>query len=178
MARHGIQRMHVLQYALPKEPERPLRRVPSHTVASLNTHDMAPFAAFWQGLEQQERVELGLLDPAEIAQAEHEYDRQKQALLAVLKKKGWLQAQALDLQTIYTACVSYLAASSAQVVLINLEDVWGETRRQNMPGTGEERANWQRKARYPFETFSQMSEVLEVLRLINVLRKKDNADPC
>ena len=177
MVRHGIQRMHVLQYALPTQPDRQLQRVPAHSVASVNTHDMAPFAAFWQGLEQQERIELGLLDSVDVRQLEQEYERREQALLAVLTKKGWLQGQAqvVDLQTLYTACVSYLAASSAPLVLVSLEDVWAETQRQNMPGTGEEQDNWRRKARYSFETFSQMSEVFEVLRLINVLRKKDSA---
>ena len=174
MNQHGVQRMHVLQYALPTQPDRQSQRVPAHSVASVNTHDMAPFAAFWQGLEMQEQIELG---SADFGQAEQEYERRKQALLAALKKKDWLQGQVLDLQTLYTACLSYLAASSAQLVLVNVEDVWAETQRQNMPGTGEEQNNWRRKVRYPLETFSQMPEMLEVLRLVNALRKKDSVDP-
>lgn len=169
MARHGIQRMQVLQFALPPP------RMPTRAVASVNTHDSAPFAAFWHGLEERERVELGFLELADLAQAEHEHAVRKRALFAFLKKKGWWQGQAVNLQTLYTACLSYLAASAAQLILINVEDVWGETRRQNMPGTGQEQPNWCRKTRYRFETFSQMPQMLDIVRRVHALRRNKNA---
>ena len=49
MARHNIHRMYVLQYqAQPKDEA--LSPIFPGAVASLNTHDMPTFAAFWQGL--------------------------------------------------------------------------------------------------------------------------------
>lgn len=163
MARHGILRSQVLQFAVP-------RRMPARAVASLNTHDSAPFAAFWQGLEGRERVECGFLELADLAQVESEHEDRRQALLAFLTQHGWLESRTLDPQAVYAACVSYLAASAAQFVLINLEDVWGETQRQNMPGTGQERPNWRRKARHGLETFSHMPRLLEIVRQVHSLR--------
>jgi 4-alpha-glucanotransferase len=58
------------------------------------------------------------------------------------------------------------------MVLINLEDLWGETEPQNVPGTHRERPNWRRKARLSFEEFSQRPEVLESLRKVDELRRK------
>ena len=163
MARHGILRSQVLQFAVP-------RRMPARAVASLNTHDSAPFAAFWRGMEGRERVECGFLELADLRQAEIEHEDRKRALLAFLKAHGWLENQTSDSQAVYAACVSYVAASPAQFVLINLEDVWGEMQRQNMPGTGQERLNWRRKARYGLETFSHMPRLLEVVRHVHTLR--------
>ena len=163
MARHGILRSQVLQFAVP-------RRMPARALASLNTHDSAPFAAFWRGLEGRERVECGFLELADLRQAEREHEDRKRALVAFLKEHGWLEDQAPDLQTVYAACVSYLAASPAQLVLINLEDGWGETQRQNMPGTGQEQPNWLCQARYGLETFSHMPRLLELTRRVHSLR--------
>lgn len=64
-----------------------------------------------------------------------------------------------------------LAASPARMILINLEDLWGETEPQNVPGTHDERPNWRRKARYSFEDFSGHPEVVDVLRRIDEIRK-------
>ncbi len=142
MGRHHVHRMYVLQYELPSILQRPLRTVPEEEVASINTHDMAPFAAFWQGLDLHNRHILGLLDEAGLRREQRNLQAQKDALLKLLKREGWLgQGESDDLQAILTACLSYLAASPARVVLVNLEDLWLETRPQNVPGTGVERAN-------------------------------------
>jgi 4-alpha-glucanotransferase len=68
--------------------------------------------------------------------------------------------------------LEWLAASPARMVLINLEDLWGETAPQNVPGTHTERPNWRRKARLSFEEFSQSPEVVEPLRKVDELRRK------
>ena len=41
-----------------------------------------------------------------------------------------------------------LAASAAQLLVVNLEDMWGEAEPQNLPGTSLEQPNWRRRARY------------------------------
>ena len=68
--------------------------------------------------------------------------------------------------------VEVLAASPARMVLINLEDLWGETEPQNVPGTHDERPNWRRKARYTFEELSAQPEVVDVLRRVDEIRKE------
>jgi 4-alpha-glucanotransferase len=58
------------------------------------------------------------------------------------------------------------------MVLVNLEDLWGETAAQNVPGTTtSERPNWRRKARYSLEQLAAMPQVRTVLRKLNRLRQ-------
>jgi hypothetical protein len=39
------------------------------------------------------------------------------------------------------------------MAVINIEDTWGETHPQNVPGTWRERPNWRRKAKVPMEVW-------------------------
>src|SRR5439155_808745 len=64
MARHNISRMYVMQYELQPQYQIALTPVYSDCIAVLNTHDMPPFAGWWQGLDVEDRFELGILNPA------------------------------------------------------------------------------------------------------------------
>ncbi len=173
MKRHNLNRMYVLHYELLSNRQKGLPPVPRNSVASLNTHDMHPFAAFWKGLDINERKKLGLLD-RNGAQTEKVTRRNTiKALAAFLQRKGWLEDTGTDGLSILKACLSFLAGSRARLVLVNLEDLWLETRPQNIPSTGEEFPNWQRKAKYGLEEFCQMPQVLDTLRSVNLLRKQD-----
>jgi 4-alpha-glucanotransferase len=70
------------------------------------------------------------------------------------------------------ACQAYLARSPADIVLVNLEDLWGETEPQNVPGTYHERPNWRRKARYSFEAFRDMPTARRILATVDRLRRQ------
>ncbi len=170
MKRHGIHQMYVVQYELTPQAGGPLRPVPADSVASLNTHDMPTFHAYCQGQDIPGRLAMGLLDKKE-AEAEH---KTRQALVArltrLLKQKKWLARTNSDALSVVKACWAHLAASPARVALVNLEDLWLETKPQNVPGLGEEGTNWLQKTRHRFEVFSQMPQVLNVLREVNRLR--------
>ena len=47
--------------------------------------------------------------------------------------------------------LTFLAGQDEDFLLINLEDLWLEPAPQNVPGTWQERPNWQRKTRLSFE---------------------------
>ena len=172
MARHDLYRMYVVQYELTPASQGGLRPVPRHAVTGLNTHDMPPFAAYWQGLDITDRAEQNLLSPAE-AEREHQ-DRQELllALQAFLQHQGLLTDTPADVAAVLSACLAFLSTSPARVVLVNLEDLWLETQAQNFPGTGYERPNWQHKARYSLEVWRTMPQILAVLRAVNHLRKQ------
>jgi 4-alpha-glucanotransferase len=171
MARHGLHRIYVLYYELADNPSKALRHISSHTVASLNTHDMSPFAAFWQDADIEERVRLGLLDEKSTGKERKTRRAVKNALVAYLRNKGFLRTIDTGSRAVLKACLGYLSASRARIVLVNLEDLWLETRSQNVPGTGDKFPSWQRKARYTLEEFSQMREVNDILREIDNIRK-------
>ena len=172
MSRHGLHRLYVLQYELACNPQKPVGRIPSNSIISLNTHDMPPFAAFWKALDIEEREPLGLLDMKNARAEQRSRRRFEKALIAFLQSKGWLKKGVQDIFAITKACLAFLSASRAHVVLVNLEDLWRETQPQNIPGTEKEYPNWQRKARYSLEEFCQMPEVRDALREIDALRKR------
>jgi 4-alpha-glucanotransferase len=76
----------------------------------------------------------------------------------------------VDSGSVMKAYLALLSAGQAGVVLVNLEDLWQETRSQNVPSTGEKHPNWRRKARYNLDTFCQLPEVRDTLREIDSLR--------
>ena len=74
------------------------------------------------------------------------------------------------------AALHYLAASDAGLVLASLEDLWGETRPQNVPGTLAERPNWRRRARLTLEQMRGDPAVEGLLREIDRIRR-DSRSP-
>jgi 4-alpha-glucanotransferase len=70
------------------------------------------------------------------------------------------------------AWLAFLAASDARGVLVFLEDLWGETRSQNIPGTVNEHPNWCRRIPYPLEAIRSMPEVVGRLKLVHDLRTR------
>ncbi|MEZ4328829.1 MAG: 1,4-alpha-glucan branching protein GlgB [Polyangiales bacterium] len=123
MARHGIGRLHVAQYEAGTARSGSL---PENCVASLNTHDMPPFAAHYlasggshSGLDAALRAQL----------------------------RG-------------------LGASAARRVLVTLEDLWFETRPQNVPGTGPEAPNWRARFALDLPALEQDARVLAGVRAL------------
>lgn len=176
LTKHGLYGMYVVQYEAKPRLRSPLPPVQGHTVASLNTHDLPTFAAFLSGLDIDERVDLGILNRKSAALA-----RRERAVIT----KGLSRASLRETSdtpvgastTLTRATLRDLATSPASTVLVNLEDLWGETEAQNVPSTFDERPNWRRKARYSFEAFSRMPDVTESLREIDRARHTHHDTP-
>ncbi len=171
MSRHNVHKMYVLQYELESKHPMILQRVPANSTASLNTHDMPPFAAYWRGLDIQDRQEIGLLNAEEAQQERKTRQTIKKRLEEFLMRKGRLKGR-VTARSALRASLAYLSASPARIVLVNLEDLWLETEPQNVPTAREERPNWRRKARYRLEDLQRMPPVIDTLSEINRLRKK------
>ncbi|MBM4444186.1 MAG: 4-alpha-glucanotransferase, partial [Chloroflexi bacterium] len=131
MSRHNLRGMYVVQYQLSPGPGQPLPPALAGDVASLNTHDMPPFAAFWRGLDIRDRLALNLLDDAGARNEWQARQEAERALLRSLRSGGWLaEAEEDDVQAVMAACLRFLGATSAGLVLVNLEDLWLETEPQ------------------------------------------------
>src|SRR5262249_25537097 len=83
MNRHGLRRMFVVQYEHPVGG--PLRKPEAHEVASINTHDMPMFAAYWKGLDILDRADLGLLGPKDIRREKRERAQLRKDLITLLR---------------------------------------------------------------------------------------------
>jgi 4-alpha-glucanotransferase len=147
-----------------------LREPPARSAASLNTHDMPTFRAFWESRDVDDLQRLGFFT-AEQARAERERRAEIRRGMESELPHDPGRGEEATYNAVLRRCLEHLAASPARMVLINLEDLWGEAEPQNVPGTSAERPNWQRKARLSFEEFSTKAEVLDALRRVDELRK-------
>jgi 4-alpha-glucanotransferase len=170
LPRHGIQGMFVVEYELSTSRRRPLRRVPRDVVASLNTHDIPPFAAYWQGHDLGVRVRLGLLS-REAARGEADVRQGiRDALVRLLRREGLLTDDATSPADVVRACLAHLGRSRARAVLVNLEDLWLEVQPQNIPGTSAGEPNWRRKLRHDLDALEGVPELLALMRDMARLR--------
>ncbi|HKI38025.1 MAG TPA: 4-alpha-glucanotransferase [Gemmataceae bacterium] len=173
MARHNMHRMYVLQYQAQPRDEA-LSPIFPGAVASINTHDMPTFAAFWQGLDIDDRLDLGLFDAES---ADEERERRRELIRSVetfLQQRGFLKEskeRAAPL-AVLRACLNFLATGPGRVALANVEDFWLEAHPQNVPGTWRERPNWMRRARRSLEEFTRMPTVLQALREMDRIVKQ------
>jgi 4-alpha-glucanotransferase len=171
MRRHHIDGLHVAQYEAAPDRHPVLSPVRPGALACLNTHDMPPLAAFWQGLDIDDRLDLGLLD-ADAVRREHAHRRELcQALVRFLQVEGYL-GEDVDLPAVVRGLLTYLVEGTSDLVLVNLEDLCLETQQQNVPGTWHERPNWQQKTRHSLETIQGMEQVLAVLREVDRICKR------
>jgi 4-alpha-glucanotransferase len=172
MKEHNVRGMYVVQYEVRTDQARPLREPPEPSVASLNTHDMPPFASFWSGIDLDDRKDLGLLSDERLSVERWNRGEQRGALTRFLKAEGMLDADASESDTgsILRAALNWLAESNSSVLLVTLEDLWLETEPQNTPNTYFERPNWRRKIRRVFEEFADDPAIVEALKKIDELR--------
>jgi len=161
MAKHDIRQMYVVQYEIMGDPEHPaLPPPPENCVASLNTHDMPPFRAFLDGTDIDDRLDLGFVDEKNARKERSQRARMR----AVLKATRGL-----------TPTLQFLSKSMANIVLVNVEDLWGETVPQNVPATSTERPNWRRRMRPSVDQIRKMAGIGEVLS--NVFAQRSRSLP-
>ncbi len=172
MTDHALRGMYVAQFESNPNPHEALRAAPARSFASVNTHDTALFASFWDAADIDDQVDLGLLQPEEAENDRRYRDSVKHALVEYLRNRGHLANDQADAAAVLRACLSEMAAGPAEFLLVTLEDLWGERLPQNTPGTVDERPNWRRKADHSFEEFRRMPEVVEILDRINKLRSQ------
>jgi 4-alpha-glucanotransferase len=144
MQRHGVRRMFVVQY------EGKLNDPPAASVASVNTHDMPTFAGWSRGKDIDDRIAMGLLD-------EVGAQRERETRAKTSRELGSLES-----------VLAFLAASEAEIVLVNMEDLWGETEPQNMPGVPER--SWRQKFRMSLEDARADGSIRRVLTNVSEAR--------
>ena len=175
MEEHGLHGMYVLQYETRPHLREAVGPVPASEVASINTHDMPPFAAFWKGLDIDDRLDLGLIEASEVPEHQESREKVRMGLKRLLERIGSVGGGADGAESALEGCLNYLAASPAPIALATLEDLWLETQPQNTPGTFLERPNWRRKTRYSFEQFRALPAVRRILAAVDAARRKSEA---
>jgi len=133
---------------------RPGTEYPLEALVAVGSHDLPTLAGWWAGYDVQLRRELGLISTREAYEwhcAERARDRL--SLVHLLQREGLLSpdpgaeevaAQPFD-PAVCEAAHVFLAASPAQVMMVQLEDVLGVSEQANLPSTIEAHPNWRRK---------------------------------
>ena len=170
MREHGIAGMYVQMFNLTGNPDAPMRRPEASEVASFATHDLPPFAAYWTDEDSRERERLGLLPASRVQEEIDARAGLKSALLAHLQARG-LVGESPGVTEVYRGALTLLAETDAEYVMVGLEDTWGESQAQNIPGTATEQyPNWTNRAAHSLEEFDSVGALTEALEAVRRLR--------
>jgi 4-alpha-glucanotransferase len=148
MARHDLLSMYVAQFQTPASPGAVLMPPWQRCVASVDTHDTPTFAGWIAARDVDHRLEAGRCSYEEAQEVRSQRAIQVTNLRTFLTERGLLGSSGLvgdgrdDPTALHAALLRFLGDSDASVLLVALEDLWGETEPQNVPGTPVDRPNW------------------------------------
>jgi 4-alpha-glucanotransferase len=178
MAEDRMLRSWVLQFE--SSGADPLPPAPSGVLASWGTHDLPRFVAHFSGHDIGEREREGQLSPTDAAAERTGRAYWRAALLRALgmaddaddtndaddpDEQGEIAARALR------GCLLHLASSAADLVLVDLEDLWGEREPQNRPGTGTGADNWRRRGTHTLSEAEHDTGTIDFLRTLTQVRE-------
>jgi 4-alpha-glucanotransferase len=133
--------------------------VPAGRVALVGSHDMPTFRGFWEGRDLALRRRLGLV-AGEAAEAE---GAGRERLVTALAGRWPAAPGEAPWRAALHGLLGELAASEAALLVVSLEDLWGEPEPQNVPGTGPEEQNFQRRAARSLISFGDDPQVTGAL---------------
>lgn len=157
---------------------------PQQAMATLTTHDLPTLIGFWHCEDLRLGKELGLYKDE--AQLQHLYAQRhanKQRILdslhghavdgeSLLPHDYARSVEHLGMdRTLNYALQRHLAASSSQLLCLQLEDALEMTQPVNIPGTSDEYPNWRRKLSQPIEQWSQRAEISQLFMAVSHSRK-------
>jgi 4-alpha-glucanotransferase len=176
MRRHGLAGMNVAYWEIASDPDGALHRMEGrpNTVASLNTHDMFPFAAFWNGLDAGRRAELGMITHEHADLEKWLRGELRGRLTAYLREHGFAINGEEDTAGALLGILVLLSRSKARWVLVNLEDLWLETSPQNIPDTVDEHPNWRQKTKLSLENCVRDDSIRSILKNVSMTRNSVN----
>jgi glycogen operon protein len=150
----------------------PPEQYPPRAAACVSTHDLATLAGFWAGADLDERERLGLLADPAAARAGRAADRAALcALLAAqhLLPEGAGAATPMD-DALAAAIHALVARTPSALMLVQAEDLAGETIAVNLPGTDHERPNWRRRLAVPVAALAGLPRAQAILATLRGVR--------
>jgi 4-alpha-glucanotransferase len=166
----------------------PPREYPPLAAASAATHDVATLKGFWLGHDIEWRQRLGIYPDDAAAMTEMaERRRDRHLLLEALAAEGLLPHERLGeflagdtpayTQELSEAIHVFLARSHARLMLVQLEDVIGESEQANLPGTSDSHPNWRRRLSSRIEDLLAGSDMVRLAALVAAARRQAATEP-
>ncbi|MDI6853603.1 MAG: 4-alpha-glucanotransferase [Deltaproteobacteria bacterium] len=146
---------------------------PRQAMAAVTTHDLPTLAGFWEEEDIKIKQKLDLYPQKGMAAAEKKSRKKDRAgLMDALKRQKVLSEnlfakapadKSLPAE-IRFGVLEYLGQSAAALAEIRLEDVFGVSEQQNMPGTIAEYPNWRKKLPLSLAQMRQAPELQELAK--------------
>ena len=155
---------------------------PVQSLVSVTTHDLPTLRGYWYGHDIDVRTALGLLLDESVHQQQvmaRIHDRA--ALLIALEHEGLLAEgsslhplESIDMSPeLVSAVHRFLARTPAQVLLIQLEDIFGQMDQINLPGVGRDAyPNWRRRLTVNLEEWREDQRIKRIVEVIAAERAK------
>lgn len=187
MARHGVAGMHIAQFAVSgtaapggSATGGPVTGGPvtgevtwptAGQLSSVNTHDMPTFVGWMAAVDADHRRNAGLIDDAGV----RDVRRQRAVEVATLRAALGVVPPVSDVdavaggdptagwEALLAALLARLGASSADAVLVAVDDLAGVSEQQNVPGTPWWRPNWVVRLPVPLEVLAAETRVVDAL---------------
>ncbi len=111
---------------------------PHLSLATFNTHDLPPLSSFWEGEDILLREKAGMYEKKEVETYLKERNEFQEKVLQKLSQWGlWEEGGNL-----WEALLRFLALTPSLIKVVGLNDVLGDKRMINLPGTIDEYPNW------------------------------------
>lgn len=164
--RSGLDEHELLGMAMANQAEiEPL----SVELVALTSHDTPAFAAWWNGNDIEDLLELGVFD-----EQRSRDEREGRASSIARLQERFRTDGPVDTRD---ALMTWMAGTDAAVALFSLDDLLMEERRQNIPGTDWERPNWRIRYMRTLDQIAGDAEIESMLRYLSSVRKRRGNDP-
>jgi 4-alpha-glucanotransferase len=160
--RTALDQHELLGMAMANEGETLPRR---EDLLALTSHDTPSFAAWWDGDDIDDLLELGVFDE-ERASGEREWRTNS---IHRLQERFSTDGSEMTRD----ALMAWMAGTDAAVALFSLDDLLMEERRQNVPGTDWERPNWRIRYALTLDEVQDDVEIMAVLGHLSWIRQPE-----
>ena len=145
------------------------------------THDMSPFPSFWRGTDLKFLEKFGGWDEEKIRFESDERAAERKEIILALAKQGIFFADTVkedfpilegkELPSLAISAVyRFLSEANSKILLIQLEDVFGQEYQVNVPGTTWEYPNWRYKLEINLEDFPKQPSFEKVFQTVHKKR--------
>lgn len=155
---------------------------PAQSLVTVTTHDLPTLRGYWDGRDIDLRATLGLFPDDNVRQQQiiaRSHDRA--ALLIALEREGLLE-EGSSLHPVANPDMSlelassihrFLARTPAQVMMIHLDDIFGQMEQVNLPGAGSDMyPSWRRRLTVNLEEWRDDPRVKRMVDALNAERAK------
>lgn len=157
---------------------------PEDALVSITTHDLPTLAGFWSAADIDLRRKVGQLDQDQERLAREERTDHKARIIKSLVDHGFLPARTaheawispFPTEHLHCAVIAFLLSTPSKLAVINQEDVFLDTRQQNLPATTWENPNWVTKMRYSVEELLSDPQAAKLTeRIRNLVKTHDRS---